>query len=59
LPRAVLAAGKRGFYAQIEARQAEAYAMMSEDIACNAVSPDGRAGVDAFVHKRKPVWPTG
>jgi enoyl-CoA hydratase/carnithine racemase len=58
LPPGVLRLGKEGFYRQIEARQAEAYALMSEAIACNAVLPDGQEGIDAFVEKRAPSWPS-
>lgn len=48
--------GKEGFYRQIEATQAEAYRQMAETISCNAVAPDGKEGIAAFVEKRKPVW---
>jgi enoyl-CoA hydratase/carnithine racemase len=48
--------GKEGFYHQIEAKQADAYEEMAETISCNAVAPDGREGIAAFVEKRKPVW---
>jgi enoyl-CoA hydratase/carnithine racemase len=48
--------GKRGFYEQIEATQADAYRVMAETISCNAVAPDGQEGIAAFVEKRKPVW---
>jgi enoyl-CoA hydratase/carnithine racemase len=48
--------GKEGFYKQIEATQADAYAQMAETISCNAVAPDGKEGIAAFVEKRKPVW---
>jgi enoyl-CoA hydratase/carnithine racemase len=48
--------GKEGFYQQIEATQADAYKKMAEAISCNAVAPDGKEGIAAFVEKRKPVW---
>jgi enoyl-CoA hydratase/carnithine racemase len=48
--------GKKGFYRQIEATQADAYKQMAEAISCNAVAPDGKEGIAAFVEKRKPVW---
>ena len=57
VPAEVLRLGKHGFYQQIEATQADAYAMMSEVIACNAFSPVGQEGIDAFIEKRKPSWP--
>ena len=56
LPAEVLRLGKLGFYQQIEATQADAYALMSEAIACNAFSPIGQEGIAAFVEKRKPSW---
>jgi enoyl-CoA hydratase/carnithine racemase len=48
--------GKEGFYRQIEATQAEAYGQMAETISSNAVAPDGKEGIAAFVEKRKPIW---
>jgi enoyl-CoA hydratase/carnithine racemase len=56
LPAEVLRLGKQGFYQQIEATEADAYALMSEVIACNACSPVGQEGIAAFVEKRKPSW---
>jgi enoyl-CoA hydratase/carnithine racemase len=56
LSRYALEIGKDGFYRQVEATQADAYALMAEAISCNAVAPDGREGMAAFVEKRKPVW---
>lgn len=57
LPGEVLRLGKQGFYQQIEATEDDAYALMSEAIACNAFSPVGQEGIAAFVEKRKPSWP--
>jgi len=54
--RYALQIGKEGFYKQVESKQADAYALMAEAISCNAVAPDGREGMNAFVEKRKPVW---
>lgn len=56
LSRYALQIGKDGFYKQIEATQAQAYEMMADAISRNAVMPDGREGISAFVEKRKPVW---
>jgi enoyl-CoA hydratase/carnithine racemase len=56
LSRYALRIGKEGFYQQIEASQAEAYRQMAETISRNAVAPDGKEGIAAFVEKRKPVW---
>jgi len=55
-PRAVLAAGKRFFYEQIEAPIGEAYQQGAAAITRNMLSPDGQEGVGAFVEKRKPRW---
>lgn len=54
--RYTLQIGKEGFYKQVEATQAKAYAMMADVISGNAVAPDGQEGISAFVQKRKPVW---
>ncbi|HET7466628.1 MAG TPA: enoyl-CoA hydratase [Candidatus Dormibacteraeota bacterium] len=54
--RYTLQIGKEGFYRQVEATQAKAYAMMADVISDNAVAPDGQEGISAFVEKRKPVW---
>lgn len=51
--------GKEGFYHQVEEKQFEAYRLMAEAIACNAVAPDGQEGIAAFVNKRAPVWSGG
>ena len=55
-PRAVLAAGKRFFYRQLEQPLAEAYAHASEVITANMLGKDAQEGVGAFVEKRKPNW---
>lgn len=56
LSRYALTLGKEGFYQQVEEKQGEAYRMMAEAISCNAVAPDGKEGIAAFVEKRAPVW---
>ena len=55
-PRAVLAAGKRFFYRQLEQPLAEAYGHASEVITANMLGKDAQEGVGAFVLKRKPRW---
>ena len=55
-PRAVVAAGKRFFYRQLEETLEEAYQEGSEVITSNLLSADGQEGVGAFVEKRKPTW---
>lgn len=53
---ATVAIGKRAFYEQISLTTEDAYARMSEVMADNAVIPDAREGIDAFLTKRDPVW---
>lgn len=53
---ATVAIGKRAFYEQIHLPTAEAYARMSTVMADNAVMPDAREGIDAFLTKREPRW---
>jgi enoyl-CoA hydratase/carnithine racemase len=55
-PRAVVAAGKRFFYAQLERSQEDAYALASVAITRNMLGEDAQEGVGAFVEKRKPRW---
>ena len=55
-PRAVVAAGKRFFYRQLEEKLEVAYAEASEVITANMLADDGQEGVGAFVEKRKPKW---
>jgi enoyl-CoA hydratase/carnithine racemase len=55
-PQAVLAAGKKFFYQQIEMDIEPAYRLASEVITCNMLGPDALEGVSAFAEKRKPQW---
>jgi enoyl-CoA hydratase/carnithine racemase len=49
--------GKELFYRQIEADMEEAYALASETMACNMMTNDARAAIDAFLEKRPmPPW---
>ncbi|HEY7902174.1 MAG TPA: enoyl-CoA hydratase [Casimicrobiaceae bacterium] len=54
----VVALGKRAFYAQIERDLAGAYALAGETMACNLLADDAAEGIDAFVAKRAPQWPS-
>ena len=51
-----IAVGKVAFYEQLDRALPEAYEHASEVMAANAVSPDAREGIDAFLSKRKPQW---
>ena len=55
-PPAVIAAGKKFFYAQLERKIEDAYAHASDVITRNMLGADGQEGVGAFVEKRKPRW---
>jgi enoyl-CoA hydratase/carnithine racemase len=55
-PRAVIAAGKKLFYDQLERPLGEAYGLASAAITRNMLGPDAREGVGAFIEKRKPRW---
>jgi enoyl-CoA hydratase/carnithine racemase len=48
--------GKAAFYQQIDLPQGAAYSLMTEAIACNALSEDAQEGMAAFLEKRKPAW---
>jgi enoyl-CoA hydratase/carnithine racemase len=54
---AVLALGKRAFYAQIDRSEADAYGMAAPVMADNAIDPVAQEGIDAFLTKRDPDWP--
>jgi enoyl-CoA hydratase/carnithine racemase len=55
-PRAVIAAGKRFFYDQLERNLESAYEVASAAITRNMLGEDAQEGVGAFVEKRKPRW---
>jgi enoyl-CoA hydratase/carnithine racemase len=48
--------GKQAFYRQIDAGQDEAYELMSETMAENAMTSDAQEGMSAFLEKRRPTW---
>ena len=50
------AAGKQGFYAQIDQPQAQAYNLAIERMATGALTPDGQEGIKAFLEKRVGVY---
>ncbi|HEY3833463.1 MAG TPA: enoyl-CoA hydratase [Acidimicrobiia bacterium] len=54
----VVALGKRTFWEQLEVGESEAYALTAPVMARNATLADAREGIDAFLHKRTPDWPS-
>lgn len=52
-----IALGKRAFYRQIGHDEREAYEIASAVMCENAVTPDAREGIAAFLEKRRPSWP--
>jgi len=48
--------GKQAFYRQIEVGQDEAYEVMSQTMAENAMTCDAQEGMSAFLQKRRPTW---
>lgn len=53
-PPATVAAGKRGFYQQMEMGLEKAYAHASGVISASFAHDEGRAGMDAFLGKKSP-----
>ncbi|GED97688.1 enoyl-CoA hydratase [Gordonia crocea] len=51
-----LAIGKAAFYRQIDHTEPEAYELMGETMATNAMTCDAQEGITAFLDKRDPVW---
>ncbi|MES2954417.1 MAG: enoyl-CoA hydratase [Pseudomonadota bacterium] len=56
-PREAVAMGKALFYQQRETGIAAAYQLAGQAMACNMVHPVAQEGVQAFIDKRKPLWP--
>jgi enoyl-CoA hydratase/carnithine racemase len=48
--------GKEAFYRQIDADQQQAYRLMSQTMADNAMTCDAQEGMTAFLEKRSPTW---
>src|SRR3954471_13684321 len=53
-PPATVAAGKRGFYQQMEYNLAKAYELASGVISSSFAHEEGRLGMDAFIEKKPP-----
>jgi enoyl-CoA hydratase/carnithine racemase len=56
-PREAVAMGKALFYQQRETGIAAAYQLAGQTMACNMAHPVAQEGVQAFIDKRKPLWP--
>src|SRR3954451_3385576 len=54
----VIANGKRTFYAQIDQPLDTAYAVAADAMVRDLSAPDAAEGMDAFVEKRTPRWPS-
>jgi len=57
-PAPVIANGKRAFYAQIDQPLDTAYAVAADAMVRDLSAPDAAEGMDAFVEKRTPRWPS-
>jgi len=57
-PPATVAAGKRGFYQQMDMSLEKAYELAGRVIAESFAHPEGREGMDAFIEKRPPPGKT-
>ena len=53
-PPATVAAGKRGFYQQMEMGLGQAYQLAGGVISASFAHAEGRAGMDAFIDKKPP-----
>lgn len=54
----VIANGKRTFYAQLDAGICEAYQVAGGAMVADLAGPDAAEGIDAFLGKRVPAWPS-
>jgi enoyl-CoA hydratase/carnithine racemase len=57
-PAVAVAMGKELFYRQLEMGIAAAYQLAGQTMACNMIDDVAQEGVDAFINKRPPNWPT-
>ena len=57
-PRSAIALGKALFYRQIESSSEAAYDDAAKTMTSNMMEADTLEGVQAFIDKRKPAWPT-
>jgi enoyl-CoA hydratase/carnithine racemase len=54
----VIANGKRTFYAQVDEPLGAAYAVAGDAMVRDLSGPDAAEGIDAFLGKRAPQWPS-
>ena len=54
----VVANGKRAFYEQLDVPLAPAYARAGSAMVRDLLAPDAAEGIDAFLGKRPPAWPS-
>lgn len=54
----VVANGKRAFYEQLDITLARAYAHAGTAMVRDVLAPDAAEGIDAFLGKRSPLWPS-
>jgi enoyl-CoA hydratase/carnithine racemase len=54
----VIANGKRTFYEQLDVPLEPAYARAGTAMVCDVLGADAAEGIDAFLGKRSPVWPS-
>jgi enoyl-CoA hydratase/carnithine racemase len=57
-PAPVVANGKRTFYAQIDEALDTAYSVAGDAMVRDLSAPDASEGIDAFLAKRSPRWPS-
>jgi enoyl-CoA hydratase/carnithine racemase len=57
-PALAIAMGKGLFYRQLEMGIEAAYQLAGQTMACNMADEVAQEGVEAFMQKRKPNWPT-
>jgi enoyl-CoA hydratase/carnithine racemase len=57
-PARAVSMGKELFYRQLEMGIDAAYQLAGQTMACNMIDDVAQEGVDAFLNKRAPNWPT-
>jgi len=57
-PRGTLKIGKEAFYRQLKMPLAEAYTYASQVMTENMLDGEACEGINAFIEKREPKWPT-